>query len=121
MALRTQEITFRRIQFVALILLVIFAVVLLVNSDLAGGLLFGISMKAVYGFVGMCLVVVVAISGQKMLFSNLPQDSAEGDAISKAEGIASEKPLGRLAEITYSKRRQSNKEVPFEGMFRKGE
>ncbi len=121
MVSRQQAITSRRLQFVFLILLVVAAVVMLANSDLGKGSIFGISMKAVYGFVGMVLIIVVAVSGQKTLFSNLPDDEpATGrDAISKAEDVASEKGLGRLAEIKYGKRRKSREDVPFEGMFGK--
>jgi len=123
MSTRQQAVDSRRLQFVLLILLVIAAVVMLANSDLGAGSVFGISMKAVYGFVGMVLVIVVAVSGQRTLFSNLPDDAQESgrDVISKAEGVASEKGLGRLAEIKYGKRRKSEENVPFEGLFRKDE
>jgi len=121
MASRQQAVNSRRLQFVFLILLVIAAVVMLANSDLGKGSVFGISMKAIYGFVGMVLIVVVAVSGQKTLFSNLPDDGPENgrDAMSKAEDAASERSLGRLAEIKYGKRRKTKEGVPFEGMFRK--
>jgi hypothetical protein len=124
MASRQQAVNSRRVQFVFLILLVVAAVVMLASSGLAAGSVLGISMKAVYGFVGMVLVVVVAIAGQKTLFSNIPDEESayERDVMSKAEGVASEKGLGRLAQIKYGKRRERDKEVPFEGMFkRKGE
>ena len=117
MPTRQQAVTLRRVEFVAIIILVIAAVVLLANSGLAAGSLFGVSMKAVYGFVGMILVIVVAVSGQKVLFSNLPDDKPGGDAISKAEGIGSERSLGRLAEIKYGKRHARAEDVPFEGLF----
>jgi hypothetical protein len=112
------------VQFVFLILLVVAAVVMLASSGLAAGSIFGFPLRAIYGLVGMCLVVVVAFAGQKMLFSNLPGEGSayERDAMSRAEGVASEKGLGRLAQIKYGKRRERNREVPFEGMFkRKGE
>jgi len=120
MASRSQAINSRRIQFVFLLLLVVAAVVMLASSDLGKGSVFGIPMKAVYGFVGMVLVIVVAVSGQKALFSNIPDGESDGrDVMSKAEDVASEKGLGRLAEIKYAKRRQKAGSVPFEGMFGK--
>lgn len=121
---RSQAVNSRRVQFVFLILLVVAAVVMLASSGLAAGSIFGFPLRAIYGLVGMCLVVVVAFAGQKMLFSNLPGEGSayERDAMSRAEGVASEKGLGRLAQIKYGKRRERDKEVPFEGMFkRKGE
>ncbi|MFA6329091.1 MAG: hypothetical protein WCX64_00210 [Candidatus Micrarchaeia archaeon] len=121
MASRQQAVNSRRLQFVFLILLVIAAVVMLANSDSGKNSVFGISMKAIYGVVGMVLIIVVAVAGQKTLFSNLPDDEpATGrDAMSKAEDVASEKGLGRLAEIKYAKRRKSGEKIPFEGLFRK--
>jgi len=121
MAFRSQEINSRRLQFVFLLLLVIAAVVMLASSDLGKGAVFGVSMKAIYGVVGMVLIIVVAVSGQKTLFSNIPDDEqALGrDVMSKAEGVSSERGLGRLAEIKYGKRRKSKEGVPFEGLFRK--
>jgi len=124
MASRSQALDSRRLQFVFLLLLVVAAVVMLAGSDLGKGSVFGISMKAVYGFVGMVLIVIIAVSGQKMFFSNIPADEpGQGrDVMSKAEDVASEKGLGRLAEIKYGKRRKSAEDVPFEGMFgKKGE
>ncbi len=121
MATRQQAVNSRRLQFVFLILLVIAAVVMLANSDSGKGSIFGILMKAVYGVVGMVLIIVVAVSGQKTLFSNIPTDEPRlgRDVMSKAEDVASEKGLGRLAEIKYAKRRRQSDEVPFEGLFRK--
>jgi len=94
---------------------------MLASSDLGKGAVFGVSMKAIYGVVGMVLIIVVAVSGQKTLFSNIPDDEqALGrDVMSKAEGVSSERGLGRLAEIKYGKRRKSKEGVPFEGLFRK--
>ena len=101
MGTKQQAVNSRRLQFVFLILLVVGAVVMLANSDLGKGSVFGISMKAVYGFVGMVLIIVVAVSGQKTMFSNIPDDEpAMGrDVMARAEDVASEKGLGRLAEI----------------------
>ena len=121
MPTRQQAITSRRLQFVFLILLVVAAVVMLANSDLGKGSVFGISMKAIYGFVGMVLIIVVAVSGQKTLFSNLPDDEPllGRDVMTRAEDVSSEKGLGRLAEIKYGKRHGRKDDTPFESVFDK--
>ena len=107
MSKRDRVLLIRKIQFVILIGAVIGGIGIIVNSPLGDAVMAGTSNRVLFATAGMALLVVVAFAGSKLLFSNLPHEYApDDDAVTRAEGNASAKVLGGLAEMKYAKKKR---------------
>ncbi len=97
---RSKALTIRVVEFLILFGAVLGGVGLLMQGAGSGNL-FGVSNKLVFGVAGLLLVVAVAFSARKLLFSNLPAREYGGSG-EPEEG--SSLALGKYYSLKYSQK-----------------